>query len=34
MLKRLPKLFRFIPGTAQDVRNYFLACSTGLRHQM
>jgi magnesium chelatase subunit H len=25
MLKRLPKLLRFIPGTAQDVRNYFLA---------
>jgi magnesium chelatase subunit H len=25
MLKRLPKLLRFIPGTAQDLRNYFLA---------
>jgi magnesium chelatase subunit H len=25
MLKRLPKLLRFIPGTAQDVRNYFIA---------
>ncbi len=25
MLKRLPKLMRFIPGTAQDVRAYFLA---------
>ena len=25
MLKRLPKLMRFIPGTAQDVRVYFLA---------
>ena len=25
MLKRLPKLMRFIPGTAQDVRTYFLA---------
>ena len=24
MLRRLPKLLRFIPGTAQDVRNYFL----------
>jgi magnesium chelatase subunit H len=24
MLKRLPKLMRFIPGTAQDVRVYFL----------
>ncbi|MEM5471733.1 magnesium chelatase subunit H [Hoeflea sp. AS60] len=24
MLKRLPKLLRFIPGTAQDVRNYFI----------
>ena len=24
MLKRLPKLMRFIPGTAQDVRTYFL----------
>jgi magnesium chelatase subunit H len=24
MLKRLPKLMRFIPGTAQDVRAYFL----------
>jgi magnesium chelatase subunit H len=24
MLKRLPKLLRFIPGTAQDVRAYFL----------
>ncbi len=25
MLRRLPKLMRFIPGTAQDVRTYFLA---------
>jgi magnesium chelatase subunit H len=25
MLRRLPKLMRFIPGTAQDVRSYFLA---------
>jgi len=25
MLKRLPKLMRFIPGTAQDVRAYFLS---------
>ncbi|MBW4024447.1 MAG: magnesium chelatase subunit H [Proteobacteria bacterium] len=25
MLKRLPKLLRFIPGTAQDARSYFLA---------
>ncbi len=25
MLQRLPKLMRFIPGTAQDVRAYFLA---------
>ena len=25
MLRRLPKLMRFIPGTAQDVRAYFLA---------
>ena len=25
MLKQLPKLLRFIPGTAQDVRSYFLA---------
>ncbi len=25
MLKRLPKILRFIPGTAQDVRAYFLA---------
>ena len=25
MLRRLPKLLRFIPGTAQDVRAYFLA---------
>ena len=24
MLRRLPKLMRFIPGTAQDVRSYFL----------
>jgi magnesium chelatase subunit H len=24
MLRRLPKLLRFIPGTAQDVRAYFL----------
>lgn len=24
MLRRLPKLLRFIPGTAQDVRTYFL----------
>ncbi len=24
MLRRLPKLLRFIPGTAQDVRSYFL----------
>lgn len=24
MLKRLPKLLRFIPGPAQDLRNYFL----------
>jgi magnesium chelatase subunit H len=25
MLRRVPKLLRFIPGTAQDVRSYFLA---------
>jgi magnesium chelatase subunit H len=25
MLKRLPKMLRFIPGTAQDMRSYFLA---------
>ena len=25
MLRRLPKLMKFIPGTAQDVRTYFLA---------
>jgi magnesium chelatase subunit H len=25
MLRRIPKLLRFIPGTAQDVRAYFLA---------
>jgi magnesium chelatase subunit H len=25
MLKRIPKILRFIPGTAQDVRSYFLA---------
>ena len=25
MLRRLPKLMRFIPGTAQDMRTYFLA---------
>ena len=25
MLRRLPKILRFIPGTAQDVRAYFLA---------
>jgi magnesium chelatase subunit H len=25
MLRRLPKMLRFIPGTAQDVRAYFLA---------
>ena len=25
MLKRLPKILRFIPGTAQDVRAYFLS---------
>ncbi len=25
MLRRLPKILRFIPGTAQDVRSYFLA---------
>jgi magnesium chelatase subunit H len=25
MLRRLPKILRFIPGTAQDVRHYFLA---------
>jgi magnesium chelatase subunit H len=25
MLRRLPKLMKFIPGTAQDVRSYFLA---------
>jgi magnesium chelatase subunit H len=24
MLRRLPKMLRFIPGTAQDVRAYFL----------
>ena len=24
MLRRIPKLLRFIPGTAQDVRAYFL----------
>ena len=24
MLRQLPKLLRFIPGTAQDVRAYFL----------
>ena len=25
MLRHIPKLLRFIPGTAQDVRAYFLA---------
>jgi len=25
MLRRLPKILRFIPGVAQDVRNYFVA---------
>jgi magnesium chelatase subunit H len=25
MLRRLPQILRFIPGTAQDLRNYFLA---------
>ncbi|MDZ7824317.1 MAG: magnesium chelatase subunit H [Ahrensia sp.] len=25
MLRRLPKLLKYIPGTAQDLRNYFLA---------
>ena len=25
MLRRLPKMMKFIPGTAQDVRTYFLA---------
>jgi len=25
MLKQLPKMLRFVPGTAQDVRSYFLA---------
>ncbi len=25
MLRRLPKIMKFIPGTAQDVRSYFLA---------
>ena len=25
MLRQMPRLLRFIPGTAQDVRNYFLA---------
>ncbi len=25
MLRRLPKILRFIPGTAQDLRNYFIA---------
>ena len=25
MLKRLPKMMKFIPGTAQDVRTYFLS---------
>ncbi len=25
MLKRLPRMLRFIPGTAQDMRSYFLA---------
>ena len=29
MLRRLPRILRFIPGTAQDVRVYFWACSTG-----
>ena len=24
MLRQLPKMLRFIPGTAQDVRAYFL----------
>ena len=24
MLRRLPKILRFIPGTAQDIRQYFL----------
>ena len=24
MLKRIPQILRFIPGTAQDVRAYFL----------
>ena len=26
MLRRLPRLLRFIPGTAQDVRAYFRRC--------
>jgi magnesium chelatase subunit H len=30
MLRRLPKLLRFIPGTAQDLRAYFL----GLQYQL
>ena len=29
MLKRIPKILRFIPGSAQDVRAYFLSCNTG-----
>ncbi len=31
MLRRIPQFLRFIPGTAQDVRAYFLACNTGWR---
>jgi magnesium chelatase subunit H len=36
MLRRLPKLLRFIPGTAQDVRAYFLTAAVlagGLRRE-
>jgi magnesium chelatase subunit H len=29
MLRRLPKILRFLPGKAQDLRAWFLTCSTG-----
>jgi magnesium chelatase subunit H len=29
MLRRLPKILRLIPGKAQDLRAWFLRCSTG-----
>ena len=32
MLRRLPKILRFIPGTAQDVRIYFLCMQIGRAH--